>query len=66
MRTACQEGILSTVGDPFRVRGSDLQQCFRGWLGRESERGIRPVKPGNAGGGKAPYFWHAFEGEERG
>jgi RNA-directed DNA polymerase len=24
------------------------------------------VKPGNAGGGKAPYFWHAFEGKEMG
>ncbi len=25
---------------------------------------MRPVKPGNAGGGKAPYFWSVFEGDE--
>jgi hypothetical protein len=24
------------------------------------------VKPGNAGGGKAPYFWSAFEEDETG
>jgi hypothetical protein len=23
------------------------------------------LMPGNAGGGKAPYFWYAFEGNER-
>jgi hypothetical protein len=23
-----------------------------------------PVMPGNAGGGKDPYFWRAFEGNE--
>jgi hypothetical protein len=28
----------------------------------ESERAIRPVRPGNAGGGKGPYFWCACEG----
>jgi hypothetical protein len=28
---------------------------------RESDRVIRPLKPGNAGGGKDPDFWCAFE-----
>ena len=28
----------------------------------ESERAIGPVRPGNAGGGKGPYFWRACEG----
>jgi hypothetical protein len=28
----------------------------------ESERAIRPMRPGNAGGGKGPYFWCACEG----
>ena len=28
----------------------------------ESERVIGPVRPGNAGGGKGPYFWCACEG----
>ena len=65
MRTACQEGGLSTVGDPSLTRGRNLQQCFRYWSGRESERAIRPLKPGNAGGGKGPYFWRAFEGNEK-
>src|SRR5262249_15942736 len=33
----------------------------------ESERAIQPVRPGNAGGGKGPYFWCACEeGKERG
>jgi hypothetical protein len=36
----------------------------RFWPGRESERGIVPLKSGNADGGKAPCFWHAFEGNE--
>jgi hypothetical protein len=28
---------------------------------RASDRVIRPLKPGNAGGGKDPDFWCAFE-----
>jgi hypothetical protein len=56
MGTACQEGILGNVGDPSLMRGRNLQQCIRYWSGRESERGVGPLKPGNAGGGKAPYF----------
>jgi hypothetical protein len=32
----------------------------------KSERVVRPLMPGNAGGGKGPYFRCAFEeGEER-
>jgi hypothetical protein len=34
--------------------------------GRESERVIVPKKPGNAGRGKDPYFWNAFEEAEEG
>ena len=34
---------------------------------RESDRRIVLSKPGNAGGGKAPDFWYAFEeGKDRG
>ncbi len=30
------------------------------------DRVVRPVRPGNAGGGKDPDFWHAFdEAEDR-
>ena len=35
-----------------------------GGTGRESDRAIVPLRPGNAGGGKGPDFWHAFEGAE--
>ena len=35
-------------------------------LRRESDRAIVPLKPGNAGGGKDPDFWNAFDdGEDR-
>ena len=34
------------------------------WSGRESDRGVGPSRPGNSGGGKAPDFWRAFEGDE--
>src|ERR1700731_4796833 len=37
------------------------------WIGRVSDRVVRPLKPGNAGGGKDPDFWRAFEeGEVKG
>ena len=28
---------------------------------RESDRAVVPARPGNAGGGKGPDFWCAFE-----
>ena len=35
-------------------------------IGRVSDRVVRPLRPGNAGGGKDPDFWCAFEvGEVR-
>ena len=37
-----------------------------GGPGRESDRVMVPQKPGNAGGGKDPDFWCAFEGAEDG
>jgi RNA-directed DNA polymerase len=33
-------------------------------LSRDSERLIVPGKPGNAGGGKGPHFWNAFDGDK--
>ena len=44
--------------------GSGLNAATGGWLRRESDRVIRPLKPGNAGGGKDPDFWCAFEDGE--
>ena len=36
----------------------------RPWPERASEGPIVLKKPGNAGGGKGPWFWHASNGEE--
>ena len=66
MRMACRESILCNVGDPSRMEGSGLQQHVGCWSGRESERGIVPMKPRKREGGKAPYFWHASEGYKEG
>ena len=44
--------------------GSGLNVAERRRLWRESDRVIRPLKPGNAGGGKGPGFWCAFEDGE--
>ena len=40
--------------------------AFRRWPGRELDRVVRPVRPGNSGGGKGPDFWCAFEASEEG
>jgi len=52
-------------GDP-PGRRSRLQRRLRRRTGRESDRGIVPLKPGNSGGGKAPDFWCAFDDGEEG
>jgi hypothetical protein len=38
--------------------------AFEAAYWRESDRVIGPMKPGNAGGGKDPDFWCAFEDGE--
>ena len=46
----------------------DQPDAREGQAGRcgKSERFVVPLKPGNAGGGKDPDFWNAFEdGEDR-
>src|SRR3954452_23392271 len=50
-------------GDPSRL-GLAAPTPHRRRVGRESERAIRPGRPGNAGGGKGPYFWCALDGAE--
>ncbi len=58
VNTACREGDLGEVGEA-RDGWEDprLQTSPEGrrpvW---ESERAIGPMRPGNAGGGKGPYF----------
>jgi hypothetical protein len=50
-------------GDPLGRR-SRLRRCFWQRTGWESDRVVRPLRPGNAGGGKDSDFWHAFEDGE--
>src|SRR3954447_779515 len=45
-------------------RGSRPQRRVRRRSGRESDRVMVPLRPGNAGGGKDPDFWRAFDGGE--
>ena len=49
------------MGGPSPERGCGPQRSQGFRPGRESERPIVPRRPGNAGGGKGPYFWGAFE-----
>jgi len=62
VRTACTEGPLCNVGGPVSVRGRDPQRHAWWRPVRASERPTVPLRPGNAGGGKGPYFGSAFNG----
>jgi len=58
--------VIRVTGETRRGEGSGLDADFGRRLWRESDRAVVPMKPGNAGGGKDPDFWNAFEdGEER-
>jgi hypothetical protein len=61
--TACREGDLGQWG---RLGAGGDRVPERRQKGRrpvrESERVVRPMRPGNAGGGKGPYFWWVCEG----
>src|SRR6516164_11716521 len=61
--TARRKDDASNRGRPVVSEGSGLNVAERRRLWRESDRVIRPLKPGNAGGGKDPDFWCAFEEE---
>ena len=51
-------------GRPVAGEGSGLNGAVRHRSMRESDRVVVPLKPGNAGGGKDPYFWYVFEANE--
>ena len=62
--TACQEGKHAAVGEARDGRGVAIPERHRkdgGPSGRRKGSDV-PEKPGNAGGGKDPYFWCACEG----
>jgi len=58
--TAREQGSMSNRGRPDRA-GFAPQRHIRWRSGRASDRSIRPLRPGNAGGGKGPDFRHALE-----
>ena len=61
---ARRKGDAGNGGGPS-CRRSRLHRRLWRRIGRESDRGTVLLNPGNAGGGKAPDFWYAFEdGEE--
>lgn len=62
--TARRNGDAGNRGRPDVGEGSGLNVAIRRRLRRESDRVIRPLMPGNAGGGKDPDFWCAFEDGE--
>jgi hypothetical protein len=58
--------VIRETGETHRGEGSGLDADFGRRLRRESDGAVVPMKPGNAGGGKDPDFWNAFEdGEDR-
>jgi hypothetical protein len=65
MGAARRKGEAGNRGRPVLVGGRGFDIAARRWTGRESDRAVLPLNPGNAGGGKGPDFCHAFEaGEE--
>ena len=60
------ERYLGQRGRPGLAGGSDPKRQIDWRPGRESERVIVPVKPGNTGGGKDPHFWNASKEAEVG
>src|SRR3954464_13564037 len=58
------EGEAGLSGEARWGRGWRPQRRVRRRSGRESDRVTVPLRPGNAGGGKDPDFWRAFDGGE--
>ena len=59
--TACRKGEPGNWGRPVMAEGSGLDVVAGRRLWRVSDRVIVLLRPGNAGGGKGPDFWCAFE-----
>jgi hypothetical protein len=60
--TARGKGKAGNRGRPVRDEGSGLDGALKGdGFGRVSDRVVRPLMPGNSGGGKGPDFWYVFD-----
>ena len=64
MGMARWKGDAGNRGRPMRHGGSGLNVVAGRRCRWESDRVVRPMKPGNAGGGKDPDFWCACDEEE--
>ncbi len=64
--TARRKGVSGNRRRPVLNEGSGLNGVFRAWFGRESDRVVILLRPGNAGGAKDPDFWSAFDEDEDG
>jgi hypothetical protein len=66
--TACQQGTTGNTGSPSEVAGDRLGHQARLASGyrRVAEGLVVPMKPGNAGGGKGPWFQGADEAAREG
>ena len=62
--TACREGEPGNWGRPVSDEGCGLNDTIGCRSARESDRVVRALRPGNAGGAKGPDFWCAFEDGE--
>ena len=58
LATACTQGKRTQHGKPYGVVRDGQPNTREGWFGRYrvAERSVVPGKPGNAGGGKGPWF----------
>ena len=68
MTTARHKRNPGQHGRPQPVSAAAQHAAREGWAwpGGESERSIVPSKPGNAGGGKGPWFKRCVERGDRG
>ena len=55
------KGVRGYRGRPAEGDGSGLNGALGAGHGGESDRVVRAMKPGNAGGAKDPDFWRAFD-----
>ena len=56
--------VIRVIGEARAFGGCGFNIAFGRWNGRESDRGVVPLRPGNSGGGMAPDFWCAFDVDE--
>ena len=64
MGAARWKGEAGNRGRPVLVGGRGFDIASGDGPGRESDRAVLPLNPGNSGRGKRPDFCHAFEAGE--